>query len=39
VHADVERDILSSLDDLDLAELADGIGRLLSAEADLRGID
>ncbi|WP_367359901.1 hypothetical protein [Syntrophus sp. (in: bacteria)] len=38
-YADVERDILSSLDDLDLAELADGIGRLLSAEADLRGID
>jgi len=36
---DGERDILSSLDDLDLAELADGIGRLLSAEADLRGID
>ncbi|SEL93528.1 hypothetical protein SAMN04489760_10148 [Syntrophus gentianae] len=33
------KDILSSLDDLDLAALADEIGRLLAAEADLRGID
>jgi hypothetical protein len=29
----------SAFDTLDLADLADGIGRLLSAEADLRGID
>ncbi|OPY93303.1 MAG: hypothetical protein A4E73_00254 [Syntrophaceae bacterium PtaU1.Bin231] len=42
-HAEANRDwgkdLLSSLDDLDLAALADAIGRLLAAEADLRGID
>ncbi len=39
VNRDWGKDLLSTLDDLDLAALADEIGRLLAAEADLRGID